>query len=121
MWHAVTGPQLHTPSCFLGCVTVQVNPGEVIHIFSDQEFEQILKNYPDQTIAVMASLTWCRPCIGFEKSYEVRLLVGYRSRIVSSARWLCFILWTCSSITCRDLLRCTRTSSSSSFMAIPMQ
>ena len=58
------------------CHTVQVNPGEVIHIFSDQEFEQILKNYPNQTIAIMASLTWCRPCIGFEKSYEVRLQVG---------------------------------------------
>ena len=71
---------LHPLSCFLGCATVQVTPGEVIHIFSDQEFEQILKNYPNQTIAIMASLTWCRPCIGFEKSYEVRLQVRHHSR-----------------------------------------
>ena len=76
MWHAVTAPLLHVVGRGLGCATVQVNPGEVIHIFSDQEFEQILKHYPDQTIAIMASLTWCRPCIGFEKSYEVRLQVG---------------------------------------------
>lgn len=40
-------------------------------IFSEAEFDQVLERFPDRLTVLEASLTWCRPCKGFEPSYKV--------------------------------------------------
>jgi Ca2+-binding EF-hand superfamily protein len=49
---------------------VQWTPGQVLTVFSEEEFDQILAANPDRLVCIQASLTWCRPCIGFEPTYD---------------------------------------------------
>lgn len=61
--------------CLLICVLVrsQVTPGEVMPIYSDREFDHVLKKHDDQLVVVCASSSDCVPCRGFEPVYEVCL------------------------------------------------
>jgi len=51
---------------------VQWTPGEVMLIFSGEEFKALSAMHPRRVVVLEASFTWCRPCKGFQKSYEVR-------------------------------------------------
>lgn len=55
------------PSNFGG----QWRPGEVSMLMSEEEFDAALALHAQRLIVLEASLTWCRPCKGFERSYEV--------------------------------------------------
>ena len=46
----------------LGCVTL---------FFSQAELDALLERNADRLVVVEASLTWCRPCKGFEKTFQV--------------------------------------------------
>ncbi len=41
-------------------------------IFSGEEFKALSAMHPRRVVVLEASFTWCRPCKGFQKSYEVR-------------------------------------------------
>ena len=41
---------------------------------SEEEFDAALAQHAQRLIVLEASLTWCRPCKGFERSYEVPAL-----------------------------------------------
>lgn len=41
-------------------------------IFSGEEFKALSATHPRRVVVLEASFTWCRPCKGFQKSYEVR-------------------------------------------------
>lgn len=45
-------------------------PGEVMLIFSGEEFKALSTSHPRRVVVLEASFTWCRPCKGFQKSYE---------------------------------------------------
>lgn len=49
---------------------LEVMPGEVMPIYSDCEFDHVLKKHADQLVVVCASSTDCVPCRGFEPVYE---------------------------------------------------
>lgn len=51
---------------------MQITPGEVMPIYSDREFDYVLKKHADQLVVVCASSTDCTPCRGFEPVYDVR-------------------------------------------------
>jgi hypothetical protein len=51
---------------------VQWVPGEVMLIFSGEEFKALSSSHPQRVVVLEASFTWCRPCKGFQRSYEVR-------------------------------------------------
>ena len=48
-----------------------MTPGEVQNIYSDGEFEHVLKKHAGQLVVVCASSSDCVPCRGFEPVYEV--------------------------------------------------
>ena len=50
---------------------VQVTPGEVMPIYSDREFDYVLKKHADQLVVVCASSTDCVPCRNFEPVFDV--------------------------------------------------
>ena len=50
---------------------MQVTPGEVMPIYSDREFDYVLKKHADQLVVVCASSTDCKPCRSFEPVYDV--------------------------------------------------
>lgn len=41
-------------------------------LFSEEEFDCLLQSNPDHLIVLEAGLTWCRPCKGFERTFQVR-------------------------------------------------
>ena len=51
---------------------MQWTPGQVALIFSGEELEAIKEQYPKHVVVLQASFTWCRPCKGFIRAYEVR-------------------------------------------------
>lgn len=48
-------------------------------IYSDREFDHVLKKHADQLVVVCASSSDCVPCRGFEPVYEVHLLLTHHS------------------------------------------
>jgi hypothetical protein len=68
-------------------VMLQPRLGEVAIIFSEAELDDVLKAHKDDLVVLEASLTWCRPCKGFEPSYKVSCLsprLGFRIWIYGS-------------------------------------
>lgn len=51
---------------------VQPKPGRVTMFFGEEELDFILSEFGQRLVVVEASMTWCRPCKGFERAYEVR-------------------------------------------------
>ena len=49
---------------------VQTTLGAVNLIKSEEEFDLVLKGHSQQLIVLEASLTWCRPCKGFDRAYQ---------------------------------------------------
>ena len=61
---------------------MQLKSGEVNVIWSEEEFDWVLSERAQQLIVLEASLTWCRPCKGFERAFQVlytQLLVASTS------------------------------------------
>jgi thiol:disulfide interchange protein len=52
---------------------LQPKAGEVTFIKGEEEFDLLLAGHPDRLIVLEASLTWCRPCKGFERAYQVMI------------------------------------------------
>ena len=42
-------------------------------IFSGEEFKALSAAHPSRLLVLEASFTWCRPCKGFQRAYEVGL------------------------------------------------
>ena len=40
-------------------------------VFSAEELEEVLEHNATSLTVVEASLTWCRPCMAFERTFEV--------------------------------------------------
>jgi len=59
-------------NCFAQTTTRLVNaePGEITLIFSAEELDDIQQSNPGAVVCLMASLTWCRPCKGFQKHFQ---------------------------------------------------
>ncbi|KAK9810405.1 hypothetical protein WJX72_010210 [[Myrmecia] bisecta] len=49
---------------------IEVEPGRVTTVFSTEEFDTVMTDHADTLVVVEASLTWCRPCKGFERTFE---------------------------------------------------
>lgn len=49
----------------------QWRPGEVNLLMSEEDFDAALAQHAPRLIVLEASLTWCRPCKGFERPFEV--------------------------------------------------
>uniref|UniRef100_A0A061SGG2 Ef-hand domain-containing thioredoxin n=1 Tax=Tetraselmis sp. GSL018 TaxID=582737 RepID=A0A061SGG2_9CHLO len=49
---------------------ISVDPGSVALIFSGEELDDIMESNPGRVVVVMASLTWCRPCKGFQRTFQ---------------------------------------------------
>lgn len=47
-----------------------LTPGEVHSISSEDQFKHILETEKDKTVALFASLSWCRPCKKIAPKYE---------------------------------------------------
>ena len=43
-------------------------------VFSAEELEEVLQENSSRLTVIEASLTWCRPCIAFERTFEARPL-----------------------------------------------
>ena len=54
-------------------------------IFSEAELDSLLHEHANRLVVLEASLTWCRPCKGFEKTFQVLLLVCWRSSAMYQA------------------------------------
>lgn len=52
---------------------MQITPGEVMPIYSDREFDYVLKKHADQLVVVCASSTDCKPCQTFEPVFDVSI------------------------------------------------
>ncbi|CAL5225664.1 g8524 [Coccomyxa viridis] len=48
----------------------ELKSGEVNFIWSEEEFDWVLSEHAQQLIVLEASLTWCRPCKGFERAFQ---------------------------------------------------
>jgi len=48
----------------------QSMPGDIIEIKSDEEFNKILKDYPDKIIIIDFWAVWCGPCIFFAPIFK---------------------------------------------------
>ena len=57
-------------------------------VFTAEELDYLLHEHADRLTIVEASLTWCRPCMSFERSFEVRSssCVGKQLRSLSASR-----------------------------------
>ena len=53
------------------CDCVQPRPGKVTIFFGEEELNAILQEFSESLVIIEASMTWCRPCKGFERAYEV--------------------------------------------------
>ena len=49
---------------------LQTTAGAVNLIKSEEEFDLVLKGHARQLVVLEASLTWCRPCKGFDRAYQ---------------------------------------------------
>ncbi|KAL4423154.1 hypothetical protein ABPG77_007807 [Micractinium sp. CCAP 211/92] len=45
-------------------------PGGVNLFFSEADLDAVLASNPGKLVVLMASVTWCRPCKGFQSTYE---------------------------------------------------
>lgn len=52
------------------CSPLQAQLGSVTLIFSEAELDSLLQQHSSRLIVLEASMTWCRPCKGFERSYQ---------------------------------------------------
>lgn len=50
---------------------LQAKTGEITFVRSEEEFDVLLKEHAERLIVLEASMTWCRPCKGFERAYQV--------------------------------------------------
>ncbi|BDA40816.1 probable thioredoxin at C-terminar half [Coccomyxa sp. Obi] len=48
----------------------EIKQGEVTVIRSEQEFDFVMAEHAERLIVLEASMTWCRPCKGFERAYQ---------------------------------------------------
>ena len=55
-------------------------PGEVTLIFSGEEFKALSSSHPQRVVVLEASFTWCRPCKGFQKSFEVPATPAWQTK-----------------------------------------
>ena len=51
---------------------MQLKDGEVNFIWSEEEFDWVMRERAQQLVVLEASLTWCRPCKGFERAFQVQ-------------------------------------------------
>ena len=51
---------------------------------SEEQFDAALAQHAQRLIVLEASLTWCRPCKGFERTYQVRAAVESMSALLGS-------------------------------------
>lgn len=51
---------------------------------SEEQFDAALAQHAQRLIVLEASLTWCRPCKGFERTYQVRAAVESVSALLGS-------------------------------------
>ena len=58
-------------------VLMQVTPGVVSPVYSDREFDHVLKKHADQLVVVCASSTDCKPCRSFEPVFDVGAFVSF--------------------------------------------
>lgn len=58
---------------------MQVTPGVVSPVYSDREFDHVLKKHADQLVVVCASSTDCKPCRSFEPVFDVGSFFLYYS------------------------------------------
>lgn len=56
-----------------GSACTQAQEGKVTMVFTAEELDYLLHEHADKLTIVEASLTWCRPCMSFERSFEVGL------------------------------------------------
>ncbi|KAI3431308.1 hypothetical protein D9Q98_004367 [Chlorella vulgaris] len=47
-----------------------LTPGAVKLVFGEEEFDAVLAANTDKLVVLMASVTWCKPCKGFQETYE---------------------------------------------------
>jgi len=59
---------------------ILLKPGEVMKIFTEAEFDEILERNPEKLIVLFAGLTWCRPCKAVIRPYE-KLAAYYNEAI----------------------------------------
>ncbi|KAK9916986.1 hypothetical protein WJX75_009515 [Coccomyxa subellipsoidea] len=48
----------------------EAKQGEVTFIRSEEEFDFLIGEHAERLIVLEASVTWCRPCKGFERAYQ---------------------------------------------------
>lgn len=58
---------------------MQVTPGVVSPVYSDLEFDHVLKMHADQLVVVCASSTDCKPCRSFEPVFDVGDFVSFHN------------------------------------------
>ena len=51
-------------------LTTQMVAGAVNMISSEEEFDLVLRGHQQRLVVLEASLTWCRPCKGFDRAYQ---------------------------------------------------
>lgn len=78
--------------------------GAVNVISSEEEFDLVLRGHQQRLVVLEASLTWCRPCKGFDRAYqkfaEHYLNTGAQQ---PSLAWVSGVLWQLL----RPLLQCS--------------
>ena len=63
---------------------MQLKAGEVNFIWSEEEFDWVLSEHAQQLVVLEASLTWCRPCKGFERAFQVSHLHHHPADCINS-------------------------------------
>ena len=51
-------------------LSAQMTLGAVNTISSEEEFDLVLEGHQQRLVVLEASLTWCRPCKGFDRAYQ---------------------------------------------------
>ena len=75
-WQAACGTYISgLPTAPYSVVLMQVTPGVVAPVYSDREFDHVLKKHADQLVVVCASSTDCKPCRSFEPVFDVGAFV----------------------------------------------
>lgn len=62
-------PKPHDAGTHTGRI-IEPKPGRVTMFFGEEELDFILSEFGQRLVVVEASMTWCRPCKGFERAYE---------------------------------------------------
>ena len=71
---------------------MQVTPGEVHHIYSDQEFDHVLNKHADQLVIVCASSMDCVPCKAFDPAFKVWMLLVAKADCVHCLLQQCAVI-----------------------------